>query len=305
MNFARGLLLAALFSYPVFADDSGHPVTLWQAQGAHNSVYLLGSIHLLRPQDYPLPSILEQAYDDAEVLIMEVDMDDLDPFAAQAAFNAYGVLHDDRTLRDLMGEALYQRASEAATRIDVPLDMLDKTEPWYAAITVEILILNRLGFNPALGIDMHMMSKAVADGKPIHGLETVEEQIQFLDGLSLAAQRAMLLSTLEESAELGEIMEKLIDAWRHGDIDYLDTGLLESFADHPELKKVLITDRNARWVDAIDALLDDDDDYLIIVGALHLVGDEGVPELLSRRGVSVRQLSEPPTRQEEMHEPVY
>lgn len=295
MIIARVVILATLFSCPIFADDSGHPVTLWQIRGTHNSVYLLGSIHLLRPQDYPLPSVLESAYDDAEILIMEVDMDDLDPLAAQAAFTAHGVLHDDTTLRDLMGEDLYQQASAAATRIDIPLDMLEKTEPWYAAITVEILILNRIGFDPTLGIDMHMMSKAVTDGKPIHGLETIEEQIQILDTMSLAAQREMLLSTLEEGAELGEIMDKLIAAWRHGDTGYLNTGLLDSFAEHPELKKAVITDRNARWVEYIDALLDDDDDYLIIVGALHLVGDDGVPERLERKGISVRQLSEPPS----------
>lgn len=297
MMIRRVAILAALLSQPVFADEQGHRVTLWHVQGEHNSIYLLGSIHLLRPQDYPLPSILDKAYDDAEVLIMEVDMDDLDPFAAQAAFIAHGVLHDDTTLRDLMGEDLYQQAFDAAERIDIPLDMLKKTEPWYAAITVEILILNRIGFNPELGIDMHMMSKAVADGKPIHGLETIEEQIKFLDGMSLATQREMLLSTLEEGAELGEMMHKLIEAWRYGDIDYLNDELLDSFSDNPELKKALITDRNARWVDYIDALLDDDDDYLIIVGALHLVGDQGVPELLEQRGVDVRQLSESPSLQ--------
>lgn len=295
MIIARVVILATLFSYPIFADDSGHPVTLWQIQGAHNSVYLLGSIHLLRPQDYPLPSVLESAYDDAEILIMEVDMDDLDPLAAQAAFTKHGVLHDDTTLRDLMGEDLYEQANAAAMRIDIPLDMLEKTEPWYAAIMVEILILNRIGFDPTLGIDMHMMSKAVTDGKPIHGLETIEEQIQFLDTMSLAAQREMLLSTLEEGAELGEIMDKLIAAWRHGDTGYLNTGLLDGFAEHPELKKAVITDRNARWAEYIDALLDDDDDYLIIVGALHLVGEDGVPERLERKGISVRQLSEPPS----------
>lgn len=295
MIIARVAIFATLFSYPVFADQSGHPVTLWQVQGAHNSIYLLGSIHLLRPQDYPLPAVFEKAYDDAEVLIMEVDMDDLDPFAAQAAFTAHGVLHDDTTLRDLMGEDLYQQASDAAARIDISLDMLEKTEPWYAAITVEILVLNRIGFDPALGIDMHMMSKAAADGKPIHGLETIEEQIQFLDGMPLAAQRNMLLATLEEGAELGDEMDKLIDAWRHGDIGYLTHGLLQSFAEHPELKKAIITDRNARWVEYINALLNDDDDYLIIVGALHLVGDDGLPERLARSGVNIHQLRESPT----------
>ena len=284
----------ALLALPVHADESGHPLTLWKVAGASNSVYLLGSVHLLRTRDYPLPTALNAAYDDAEVLYMEVDMDDMDPFAAQSAFNKYGVLHDDKTLHDLMGDDLYEEALAAADAIDIPLDMLKKTEPWYAAMTVEIMMLSRIGFDPALGIEMHMMSKAMGDGKPIEGFETVEEQIQFLDGMSLPAQRDMLLSTLAESAKLGEMMDDLIDAWRHGDIAELEVGMLDELARHEELNKTLVTDRNSRWVGQIEELLDDDDDYLIIVGALHLIGPHGVPNQLKGIGYDVHQLSEPP-----------
>lgn len=284
----------ALLASPVLLAESGHPVTLWEVEGARNSVYLLGSIHLLRSQDYPLPTAIDAAYDDAEVLIMEVDMDDMDPIAAQTAFTTYGVLHDDTTLRELMGDDLYREAAAAAEIIDIPLDMLNKIEPWYAAMTVEIMMLSRIGFNPALGVEMRMMSKAAEDGKPIHGFETIEEQIQFLDGMSLPAQRKMLMSTLAESAKLGEMMDDLIDAWRYGDVAFLETSMLDELAKHEELNKALVTDRNLRWVGQIEDLLDDEDDYLIIVGALHLIGPNGVPKQLENLGLGVHQLSEPP-----------
>lgn len=290
--FIALFLLAAL---PVLADESGHPVTLWKVAGAQNSVYLLGSIHLLRAKDYPLPTILDTAYDDAEVLVMEIDMDDLNPLAAQAAFTTYGIIQDEQTLQDLMGDELYERALSAADAIDIPLDMLSKTEPWYAAMTVEIMMLSRIGFNPALGIEMYMMSKASSDNKPIEGFETVEQQVQFLDGMSLDAQREMLLSTLDESAKMGEMMDELIDAWRHGDVSFLESGMLVELEKHEELNKALVTDRNARWVTRIDELLNNADDYLIIVGALHLVGPDSVPTQLQNIGYDVRQLSEPPT----------
>ena len=290
--FIALFLLAAL---PVLADESGHPVTLWKVAGAQNSVYLLGSIHLLRAKDYPLPTILDTAYDDAEVLVMEIDMDDLNPLAAQAAFTTYGIIQDEQTLQDLMGDELYERALSAANAIDIPLDMLSKTEPWYAAMTVEIMMLSRIGFNPALGIEMYMMSKASSDNKPIEGFETVEQQVQFLDGMSLDAQREMLLSTLDESAKMGEMMDELIDAWRHGDVSFLESGMLVELEKHEELNKALVTDRNARWVTRIDELLNNADDYLIIVGALHLVGPDSVPTQLQNIGYDVRQLSEPPT----------
>jgi uncharacterized protein YbaP (TraB family) len=288
------LIITVLLSLPVQAVQSGHPVTMWEVAGAQNSVYLLGSIHLLRPKDFPLPTAFDAAYEDAEILIMEVDMDDLNPLAAQTAFNKYGVLHDDKTLRDLMGNELYEEVAIAAEAIDIPLDMLDKTEPWYAAMTIEIMMLGRMGFDPNLGIEMYMMSKAQNDGKRIDGFETVEEQIQFLDGMSLQAQRDMLVSTLNESARLGEMMDELIDAWRHGNVAELQSGMLDELAKHEELNKALVTDRNARWVEQILQLLDDDDDYLIIVGALHLVGDQGVPNMLEQRGIGIYQLSEPP-----------
>jgi uncharacterized protein YbaP (TraB family) len=291
----KKLIFLLFLTGNALADGTGHPVTLWEVSGAQNSVFLLGSVHLLRAGDYPLPSAFNSAYEQADVLIMEVDMDDIDPFATQAAFVSYGVLQDDRTLKDLMGDDDYSRAEQAAAAIDIPLDMLGKTEPWYAAMTAEIMVLSRIGFDPTLGIEMHMTAKATQDGKPIEGFETIEEQIQFLDGMSMQAQRDMLVSTLEQGAELDELMDELIVAWRHGDIEFLETAMLDELAEHQELNKAIVIDRNKRWVEQIDALLDDEENYLIIVGALHLVGENGVPRQLSRRGTPVRQLSEPAT----------
>ena len=287
------ILLLCIISWCALADTEGHPVTLWRAQGISNSVYLLGSIHLLRAQDHPLPTVIDAAYKDAEVLIMELDMDDIDAALTQRLFNQSGVLSDGTTLRDLMGEELYLRAEATAELSDIPIDLLAYSKPWLAAITVEMMALYRIGFDPALGVEMHMTSRAVADGKPIEGLEAIEEQLAFLDGLSLQAQRDLLIQTLEDSANISESIDEMIRAWRNGDIDFLESGLLDSFAEHEELNDKLVTNRNRRWVSQITELLDDHDDYLIIVGALHLVGDTGVPKLLAQEGVKILQLSEP------------
>jgi uncharacterized protein YbaP (TraB family) len=125
------LLLPALAPALVLADTGGHPVTLWLAEGANNSVYLLGSVHLLRREDHPLPAVIDTAYDDAETLFMELDLDDLDPLAMQATINRLGMLDEDQSLRDVMGEDLYEDALQAAESLDIPLDMLARTEPWY------------------------------------------------------------------------------------------------------------------------------------------------------------------------------
>jgi len=285
--------LLCICAASVWADDAGHPVTMWQVDGKTNTVYLLGSIHLLREQDHPLPSVIDSAYDDAEIIVMELDMDDMDAAYTQMAFNRAGVMTDGTTLRDLMGDDAYSRAAEAAAAVDIPLDMLEQSEPWLAAMTVEIMLLYRIGFNPMLGVEMTMTARAARDGKPIEGLETVDEQLAFLDGLPLDVQSEMLVQTLAEGAAMDESIDALIDAWRHGDIAALEGDMLSPMEEQAELKEVLITRRNRRWAEAIAGWLDDDQDYLVIVGALHLVGDEGVPALLETRGLGIQQLSEP------------
>jgi uncharacterized protein YbaP (TraB family) len=292
MTSRIGAALLWLLPVVALADSGGHPVTMWMAEGANNRVYLLGSVHLLRRQDHPLPRVINDAYDDAETVYMELDMDDLDPLLMQATINRLGMLDEDTSLRDVMGADRYSEALAAAEELDIPLAMLERTEPWFAAITIEQLALTRIGFDPAFGVEMHLLRKAAVDGKEILGFETVEQQLGYLDGLSLDAQRELLLQTLTESAAIREIMDDLISAWRSGDIGYLERTLLDDVAGYPELYETIVADRNRLWVDTIDELLEHDDDYLIVVGALHLVGEDGVPRLLQQRGVRITQMHE-------------
>lgn len=285
---------ALLWLLPVvaLADSAGSPVTMWMAEGTSNRVFLLGSIHLLREQDHPLPRIIDDVYEEAETLYMELDMDDLDPLLMQATINRLGMLEEGTSLREVMGEDLYAEAAARAAELEIPFEMLDRIEPWYAAITVEQLVLTRIGFNAAYGVEMQLLRKAASDGKEILGFETVEQQLGYLDGLSLEAQRELLMQTLTESAAIREIMDDLILAWRSGDIDYLEQALLDDVSGYPELYDAIVADRNRLWVDTIDELLDDGQDYLVIVGALHLVGEDGVPRLLEQRGVRIMQMHE-------------
>jgi uncharacterized protein YbaP (TraB family) len=291
---ASRFALALLWLAPVavLADSAGHPVTMWMAEGTSNRVYVLGSVHLLRKQDHPLPRVIDEVYDDVETLYMELDMDDLDPLLMQATINRLGLLDEDTSLRDVMGDELYAEAVAAATELDIPLEMLERAEPWFAAITVEQLALARIGFDPSYGVEMHLLQKTSRDGKTILGLESVEQQLGYLDGLSPGAQRDLLMQTLMEAADMGEIMDDLISAWRSGDIDYLGQTLLDDVSGHPELYETIVASRNRLWADTIDELLEQGEDYLVVVGALHLVGEDGVPRLLQRRGVRIEQMHE-------------
>lgn len=284
------LIMAAGSAAP---QTTGHPISMWQINGASNRIYLLGSVHVLRQQDHPIPTAIDKAYEDAEILIMEVDVDDLDPIEMAGMVNELGVIKDGGTLQEIMGPSLYDEAADYASQLDIPFLMLAQTEPWLAAITIEQMMLLRIGFNPEYGIEFHLSAKAGEDNKEILGLESVREQLEFLDKLSLSAQRSLLIQTLRESLNIEENLDLLINAWRHGDIDFLEENLLVEMQRYPELYRTLVVDRNEAWVERIRNLIGEQDDYLIVVGTLHLVGDDGVPALLSEIGITTDQLREP------------
>jgi uncharacterized protein YbaP (TraB family) len=271
-----------------FADDE--PAMMWVAHGNQNTVYLLGSIHLLRPEDHPLPPSIELVYDDADVLVMELDMDDLDIISVMAAFRELGVLEGDIRLEDLLGEELHAQAAAAAEATEIPLELLSQSEPWLAAVTVQEMLAMRVGFSGELGIEQYLTAKAIADSKPIMGLETVSEQLGFLDGLPMEAQSQWLVHSLVDGLRIEMIVDQLVAAWRSGDINYLERELLHEARMSPELHDALLVQRNRSWIDRIVGYLDDDQDYLVVVGAAHLVGEDGIVEMLSERDVSVSQL---------------
>ncbi len=289
-RFIAICLAMPMLSEPLLGAD--HPVTLWQVDGDTNSVFILGSIHLLRNSDYPIPSIIYGAYDEAEVLIMELDMDDIDPMQTQALVRELGMIADGKSLEDVIGQRAYAQAAALADDLQIPLTMLAGSKPWLAAVMVETLILTRVGFDPMQGIEMHLMTKAGNDGKEILGFETERQQLEMLDGLSLAAQRDMLLQTLKDGSRIEELLDDIIDAWRQGDTTYMEQTLLSDMSGYDELYDTIVVDRNRAWVQQIDGLLDDSDDYLIVVGTMHLVGKDGVPQLLQKRGLEVTQMQQ-------------
>jgi uncharacterized protein YbaP (TraB family) len=292
-NFRNIPLLLLLACGMASAADSGHPLSMWRIDGANNSIFLLGSIHMLREKDYPLPSAIYDAYGEAETLIMEIDMDDINPLEEQALATELGLIQDGRVLRDLMGPRLYAEAESMAAELQIPLQLLDKAEPWFAAINVEVMMLMRIGFNPLHGIETHLSEMAQRDNKEIIGLETTRQQLEFLDNLSPESQRDMLIQTLSESSKLAELMDEMVEAWYFGDIDFLEESMLTDMQDFKELHETIVVRRNRNWTETIQGLLGERDDYLIVVGALHLVGNEGVPHLLSERGYEVVQLHQP------------
>jgi uncharacterized protein len=276
--------LAAAFANATFAAELH---SLWQVQGKHNTVYLLGSMHLLRANE-PMPAIIDDAYRDAETLIMEVDMDDLDPLAGQQTTMQLGLLPEGQTLSEQLTPDATAKLTAYTKRLGIPAEMLNQFRPWLAAITLSQLHMMKLGLDPQSGIEQRMVVKASADHKEILGLETMEEQLGMLAGLSPKMQNEFLLQTLDEADQVETELDKMIAAWRTGDTVALEKFLLD-MRDTPEIYRALLVDRNRRWMTRLSDILNERQDYLVIVGAMHLVGDDGVVKLLERRGFKVVQ----------------
>jgi uncharacterized protein YbaP (TraB family) len=166
--------------------------------------------------------------------------------------------------------------------------MLNQFKPWLAAITLTQLHLVQLGFDPQSGIEQRMVTRAAADHKEILGLETMEEQLGILAGLSPKLQTEFLMQTLTEADQVETEMNSMLQAWRNGDTVALEKFLLD-MKESPEIYRALVSDRNRRWMTRLNSMLSERQDYLVIVGAMHLVGKDGVVELLKQRGFKIQQ----------------
>jgi hypothetical protein len=193
-----------------------------------------------------------------------------------------------QSLESVLG-ADYALAAARAEEAGIDLGMFDGFAPWFVGMLFLQLEVAKRGFDPAHGIEQQVTERAVRDGKPIRGLETPADQFAVLAGLSLPDQKRFLLMTLEEAGQTDAKLEQLLTAWRTGDIATLAGVLSEEFDDFPELYRPLTEDRNRAWVNQLTPLLDDRDDYLVVVGALHLVGRNSVVDLLRQRGYRVTQ----------------
>jgi hypothetical protein len=192
------------------------------------------------------------------------------------------------SLEDKLDKNTYGKLKQAAENAGLDIMMLERMRPWLAALTLEDLMLIKMGLDPQAGIEMQLTKKAATDNKPIAGLETMEEQLNFFAGLDEKAELDFLTSTLDELKNLQSEMGELMNAWRQGDENKLMRLMQSEIKGHEKFFNLLLTERNKRWISKLRSLLDSGDgNVLVAVGALHLVGDDGVVALLRKAGYKV------------------
>jgi uncharacterized protein YbaP (TraB family) len=285
------LLLAALVLWtctlPSRADTPLH--SLWELHGKHNSVFLLGSIHVLRPADYPLDPAVMRAYASSKSLVMEINLADMDLEQLQGEMMASAMLPEGKSLPEVLGAKRYARAETLAREVGVELSTFDQFAPWFAAEAISQLQLMQLGFQPTSGVEMYFLERARSDGKSVAGLETVHDQIALFEGLSMDAQAEYLVSSLEQAHELPKQVDDMVHAWQRGDTAWFDDQMRSELGRDPALYQSVLAARNRKWIPKIEALLNDDKNYLVIVGTGHLVGRNSVIEMLKKDGIGATQ----------------
>jgi len=286
--------VAVLASTMVLAEATVPPKPLlWKASDGDNAVYLLGTFHLLEAADYPLDPKVYAALDDAEQVFFELSPEALADPSLGLSFAQAGLRTDGRTLQQALDASTWAAAARLATDAGLPPEALQRMEPWFAALTLTMAEMTAAGLDPALGLDKHLAQRATREGKRTAGLETPADQIRLFDGMKPGVQLAQLRDVVERSDEIRSETEWLHQQWREGDVDALYWGMAAAMkARDPALYERINTQRNAAWVSRIKALLDTpgDEDALVAVGTLHLLGAEGLVQQLAAAGYTVERL---------------
>lgn len=262
---------------------------LWEARKGGAVVYLQGSVHLLREDNYPLNRAIEDAFNRSTTVVFEVNLDEAAALDVQKRMLELGVFKDGRKLGTEIGRETYERTRQALTELGQDMKKLERFKPWLMGVWLSIGKMQAMGFSAELGLDSHFFRRAGQTGKRIATLETAEEQLALFDGLAPRTQEKFLLQTLEELADIGSQIEEVLRAWSTGDTASLERHMLDSFKEYPEIYEPLLAARNRKWADIINKFTDQDGPVMVVVGAAHLVGRDNLTEIMRSKGWDVEQ----------------
>jgi uncharacterized protein YbaP (TraB family) len=287
MRFVVVLLAVLTAAAPVQAQGKHF---LWKVESASGATaYLLGSLHVLAENAYPLPAAIDKAFAESKTLVEEIDLDEMsDPTAMMAAL-AKAMMSDGKTLDQVVAPATYAEVKKRAEAAGLPMLALDRMKPWLVAVTLMAPTLQAAGFKAEFGVDRHFFDRAKEKGLARRSLETIAYQLDRFDSMPLPVQEALLKATIDDlDTQVGGVKE-IVRAWSAGDVALMEELTLKSFKESPELYQRLLVERNVNWVPHVEKCLADNAGCFIVVGAAHLVGGDGLPALLAKKGHRVTQ----------------
>jgi uncharacterized protein len=288
MRVTAAILAIVLGSAPAFAQQRGGQF-MWKVEGEGSSAYLLGSLHVLTADFYPLSAAINQAFTESKTLVEEVDIDETnDPMVMMAAL-AKAMLTNGQTLDQVVAPDTFAEVTKRAEKAGLPMMAIQRMKPWLVAITLMAPTLQAAGFKPELGIDRHFFDRAKDSGMKRQALETMAYQLDRFDSLPPQLQEELLKTTMEDLDKEVAGVKELAQAWTFGNVAAMEKLTLLTMKEAPELYQRLLVERNHNWVPHVETCLKQKAGCFIVVGAAHLVGPDGLPALLIKKGYKVTQ----------------
>ncbi len=283
-------LVSAASLSPRHAEAADQKNFMWKVRSKTATVYLLGSIHYMKKEAYPLNIAIEDAFSRSNILAVEANVNNPDKlYFSKLIDNAFYPGED--TLEKHVSRQTYELVTRTFANYGLPMEVLVKERPWFLALTLTALELLKSGFDPAYGIDMHFLSKA--GQKKILELESIEQQVELLSGFSDSEQETFLVHTMKELETMSTETDMLLRAWKTGDARGLESLLAKSAGSDQGMTAVyekILYSRNRSMASRVEDLLRSKDTCFVIVGAAHLVGSKGIVELLRTKGFPVEQM---------------
>lgn len=276
-----------------FVSDGDGDGSVWVVDGPNGGrLYLCGTIHILREKDYPLAPAYEAAYMYSNKLVLE-----LPPGAASgpeltSRMSQLGMYSADTSLEVNVGKETWEAVKKWTEKRGLEVSSMNRFRPWFMALLMTNIEYASLGAKAEMGVDTHFEQRAKKDGKPAEGLETAEFQIQLFAALSDKQQRELLEQTLAEVSHVAEEYEKIVQAWKRGDLAALEEMMLRESERYPDLNELFVTARNLSWMDRLEQLLKNGEKVMVLTGTLHFISDTGLIELMRKRGHRVRHYRE-------------
>jgi len=283
------LLFLVLFTLSLNAKS-----ILYKAESQTATVYILGSIHLAKPELYPLKEPIEKSYKESDVLVVELDPGSSHSMQViQNSMMTLGMYPPGKSLKTELSAQTYKNLQQYLKKVGLSLEIMQPMRPWTVMLQLSVMEMVRLGYDPNLGIDQHFLTKAKREGKAVLELESAESQMALLSKDDKAFQDLLLRYTLEEMHEMEPLLNKMFKSWKEGDAKTLSTVVDSSLVVDPRLTGIyeeLITKRNYKMTEKILGYLKTKKRYFVVVGAGHVVGNEGIVALLQKHGFKVTQL---------------
>ena len=274
------------------SEPGNEKLFVWRISSVYGSAFLMGSVHLGIDAIYPLDSSIEEAYEIADNLVVEVDISNVDPITTTQLLMEYGTYPEGESLKGNLSEDLYNRLSGLFGDSGISILMMDGFRPWVISTLIEEMQLEEMGYSAEYGIDVYFIKKAKEDAKNIIELETAEYQLELLSSLSDELMIAVIEDILD-NPPTQEDMDRLFNAWESGDTKLLESVVFDDIAETPMFEPYydrIYTERNYQMAEKIEEFMADDLVYFIVAGAAHLVGEDGLLSILEDRGYEVTQL---------------